>query len=134
MLLNTAVVAKLSYRFRQFFKINVLNLKLNHYSNSWVEYNCIPTFCKCFNVYRFVFMLDESWGFHVMVVMRVQKGRILRHTPTAKIWAWIVKVLPFVLVLIVIFAMCIIAITHVSSLQTLLYICVIFRVHCSFYP
>lgn len=49
-----------------------------------------------------------------MVVVRVQRARVFRHTPTAKIWAWIIKVLPFLLVLLVIFAMCFIAITRVS--------------------
>jgi len=49
-----------------------------------------------------------------MAVVRVQKARVFRHTPTAKIWAWTVKVLPFLLVLLIIFAMCFVAITRVS--------------------
>lgn len=66
-------------------------------------------------------MSSEPWGFHVMVVVRVQRARVFRHTPTAKIWAWIIKVLPFLLVLLVVCAMCFIAVTRVSFENILVY-------------
>ncbi|VVC36779.1 Hypothetical protein CINCED_3A013088 [Cinara cedri] len=52
-----------------------------------------------------------------MVVVRVQRPRVSRHTPAAKVWAWSVKVLPFLLVLLVVVAMCVIAITRAPALQ-----------------
>ncbi|XP_050428592.1 beta-1,4-N-acetylgalactosaminyltransferase bre-4-like [Adelges cooleyi] len=50
-----------------------------------------------------------------MAVMKRQRVRVFRHTPSTRIWGWLVRVLPFLLVLLVVIAMCFIAITHIPT-------------------